>query len=307
MDDTKPWTYYNASHDKARRDMIFTLRGTQYRLNPEYHLEEVEDLGSIIHEQQVRFVHRSELYKSEAPRRIENVVDVIYSIDDSRIYSTVEIGYKEQSYDNINGREEFNFNNTYSTGSNVIEKKLSLISKYRADCYGIEFACQSRGNDSTDTSADKDVFFVYTQVQDGENSQRVLTIPEIPDVRGVMSPMVYNTQFTPMDCVWANEGFICMQSKKLTLRFASSTGNSELEVGDIKSMKQDIALQGPLFSCGTLQFICTDTDSDIDFNVPVRIESKGIIYTGFIQEAVFHYATEEAVKYKLFVKDIELC
>ena len=97
-----------------------------------------------------------------------------------------------------------------------------------------------------------------------------------------------------------------MQSKDLNLTFASSTGNSEVEIGG-ESMKRNFELHGSLFTCGVLQFTCCDVDSDLDENQLIKVESHGMIYTGFIQEAAFHYATEEAVKYKLLVKDIKLC
>ena len=304
MDAARPWTEYNASHDRARRDMIFTCDDTRYRVNHKFQLEACT--GEISHEQKVRFVHRSELYKADSPRRIEDVVDVTYSVDNSRIYSSIEIGYKEQTYDNINGRYEFNFNNTYSTGCTAFDKKLSLISKYRADSYGIEFTCQKRGSDSTDSASDKDIFFVYTQTVQEEDNQPTLVIPVVEDVKGVPSALVYNTQFTPVDCLLVNKDYICMQSKDLNLTFASSTGNSEVEIGG-ESMKRNFELHGSLFTCGVLQFTCCDVDSDLDENQLIKVESHGMIYTGFIQEAAFHYATEEAVKYKLLVKDIELC
>jgi len=41
--------------------------------------------------------------------------DLSYSVDTGVIYSSVNIGYDSKDYDSINGRDEFNFNNTYTT------------------------------------------------------------------------------------------------------------------------------------------------------------------------------------------------
>ena len=48
------------------------------------------------------------------------------------------------------------------------------------------------------------------------------------------------------------------------------------------------------------------SSEDGEGDTKVEIESGGILYRGFVEEAIFHYATNEAVKYKLIVKDIEL-
>lgn len=289
---------------KARLDTIFydedrhgCFFDTEYGLNQ----FDGDISGGLCDVQTIYFVHRSELFKEDAEvRRIKNCREVSYNVDSGSIYSTVNIGYDKHDYDGFNGRDEFNFNNTYSTGHTVNDKKLSLISKYRADCYGIEFAVQKRGQDTTDNESDNDVFFVLTQRENG-----VLVPDRSIVIQNAISDLVFNGAFSPMACIFANAGFIGMQAKNLHLEFASSFGNSNIIIGG-RPMSADIDLNDPLMTCGRLTFTTDEVDEPPRENDIVEVESGGILYRGFIDEAVFRYANNEAVKYKLIVKDIEL-
>lgn len=58
----------------------------------------------------------------------------------------------------VNGRYEWNFTNYYTTGIEVTDSKYELKSPLRADCYGIEFLADTRGQDTTDKDSDNDMF-----------------------------------------------------------------------------------------------------------------------------------------------------
>lgn len=252
--------------------------------------------------QGVVFVHRSELFNPQAPiHKLSNVRDVEYSVESSNIYSSVNIGYDKKDYQSINGRDEFNFNNTYSTGCTVSDKKLTMKSKYRADCYGIEFAAQKRGEDTTDSTSDNDVFFIYCKA----NESGVLVPDTTAVIENAISEDVFNGAFSPMACVDANAGYIGMQSSSLTLEFASSDGNSNIII-DERPMSSDIVISDPLMTCGTLDFSCVDVDDKIALNDIIEVHSNGITYRGFLKEVSFKYAKAETVKYKLIVKEVEL-
>mgnify|MGYP000684740180 FL=1 len=96
-----------------------------------------------------------------------------------------------------------------------------------------------------------------------------------------------------------------MQAKILHLEFASSVGNSSIII-DGQAMSDDIEINSPLMTCGRISFTTNEVDEPSSDNDLVEIESNGIVYRGFIEDAVFKYAKNEAVKYKLIVKDIEL-
>ena len=71
-------------------------------------------------------------------------------------------------------------------------------------------------------------------------------------------------------------------------------------------MSEDIDIDSPLMTCGLITFVTDEVDIPLGENDLIEIESGGILYRGFVDEAVFKYARNEAVKYKLIVKDIEL-
>lgn len=313
------WEKYNhPGYLKARMDTVFTIKrhdGEKYvyknyyfvsdpstivSYNPVEYEGDLENMGSPM--QKVYFVHRSEIFNHDANvKHIDHVRDVQYSVESSTIYSSVNIGYEKKDYETVNGRDEFNFNNTYTTGCSVTDKKLSLLSKYRADSYGFEFAAQKQGADTTDTTSDNDVFFAYcTKLEDG-------TI--VPDnsntIENAISDSVFNGVFSPMACVQANAGYIGMQSSNLHLQFASSDGNSEVVVDGV-AVSSDLDLSTPLITSGVVEFSTDDVDEPASFNDIVEFESNGVVYRGFVLEAKFRYGKVEAADYKLIVKEIEL-
>lgn len=267
-----------------------------------YYIGDVERNPGGLDSQTIYFVHRSEIFKADADvRKITNVKDVLYSVDLDTIFSSVVIGYEKKDYEGENGRDEFNFNNTYSTRHSVTEKTLNLISKYRADSYGIEFATQKRGQDTTDSSSDKDIFFVLAKKYNGE-----LMPDRSAVIKNAVSNRVFNGAFSPVACVMANAGYIGMQAEKLLLEFASSTGNSNIVI-DGKSMSGNIEIDNPLMTCGRVEFSTYETSEYSVANEIIEITSAGITYQGFVDEAMIRYATDEAPHYKLLVRKVEVC
>lgn len=247
------------------------------------------------------FVHRSEILNPDASiRKFKNVRDLKYGIDTSVIYSTITAGYDKKDYESVNGRDEFNFNNTYTTGCSVSDKTLSLLSKYRADCYGMEFAAQKRGADSTDSTSDKDVFFALCQATD----EGLLAPDTSCKIQNAASNELFNGEFSPMACIRANAGYIGLQADSLSLKFASSTGNSDISVGG-EPMTSDLELDTPLATCGTIEFTTDEVDDIADVDELIEVIHDGVIYRGFLKEVDIKYARTEAAKYKLIVKEIE--
>ncbi len=248
----------------------------------------------------VTFLHRSELFgESDSPRVIGYSRDLKYTVDSSAIYSSVTIGYEEQDYDSVNGRDEFNFSNTYTTGCSVSDSELSLLSKYRADCYGIEFAVLKRDEDTTDTDSDKDVFFV-----NADKSGTSLVVTRTLVVENALSDTVFNAAYSPMACVQANAGYIGLQASAMTLTFASSTGNSSIVI-DGQAMSDDITLGEGYATNGQVEFTTDEVDDIANVDELIEVEDSGITYRGYLLEVDVKYAATEAANYKLIVKEIE--
>lgn len=307
------WENYNdPSTNRPRTDTVFIETGTsegKAYIFPDsdvsfdftYVEYDITDEPEGSDDQTIYFVHRSELLRPDADvtpfRECRNLK---YSVDTSVIYSTVTVGYDKKDYESVNGRDEFNFNNTYTTGCTVTDKTLSLLSKYRADSYGVEFAIQKQTKDTTDTTSDQDVFFILCK-EEGGNLIADRSIP----VSNTISNQVFNAAFSPMACILANAGYIGLQADDLTLAFASSTGNSDVIVDGI-AMKDDIRLQSPVSTCGCIEFTTDEVEMRHRENDLIEVVSDGILYRGFLKEVDLQYSHIEAAKYKLIVKDIEV-
>lgn len=229
------------------------------------------------------FLHRSEVFASGEPTEIARVRDVAYSVNDGLLYSTVEAGYGKKEYGEIDGRLETNFTNYYATGYAVTDKKLSLVSKYRSDGYGIEFTARKAEAETTDSSSDEAVFFVKAE--------------EVDDV--LTYAVGNNAAYLPSYCIATNEAYIAAlgNGKAVTLEMTSSDGNNALS---------DVVIDAgtALFSAGELDFTTDSTDEPTDLNGLVAVEYGGYRYTGFISEATARYGKVNGMEYKLIVKTI---
>jgi hypothetical protein len=234
---------------------------------------------------EVQFVHRSEVFSDDYTKVIEYARDVKFGINDSLIYTEVDAGYSKKEYGEINGRLETNFTNYYASGYSATDKKLSLISKYRADGYGIEFTIRKgeKENETKDDKNDEDVFFVCAEVDSGT----------------LKYDASKNAAYSPAMCIANNAGFIAAfgNGAAVTLEMTSSDGNNELE--DIA-----IAAGTALFGIGELDFSTNDMVEPADLDGMVQLDHNGYRYTGFISEAKARFGRQNGMEYKLIVKDI---
>lgn len=234
---------------------------------------------------EVQFVHRSEVFDTSSVKEIERFRGVKYSVDDGIIYSEVNAGYGKKEYGEINGRLETNFTNYYSTGYSATDRKLSLVSKYRADSYGIEFTIRKgeKENETKDDKNDEDVFFLCAEMDSG-----ILKYTASK-----------NDAYAPAVCVENNAGLIAAMGngKAVTLTMTSSDGNNELE--DI-----DIEAGTALFSAGELEFTTDDMNEPAVLDGLVQLDYDGFRYTGFISEVKARFGRENGFEYRLIVKNI---
>ena len=235
-------------------------------------------------------------------------------------YSSLTVGYDKQEYEAECGRDEWNFSAQYTTGVDKFEKNLSLVSKYRADCYGFEFLAQERAKDTKDNKSDSTVFFAYCtkNIQEGETegsggdeeteiTQNVtLEIDRTGSViAGALSSDAFNGEYAPYLCAKANAAYIAAALCPMTLKFASFDGNTEVSIDGVKG-NANMQLNEQLFTLGEVQFSSADVDTKLDVNALYEVHSNGITYRGFLKEVSFRYAKAETVKYKLIVKEIEI-
>lgn len=234
---------------------------------------------------EVQFIHRSAVFSEGETKVIERVRDMKYSVNNGLIYTEVDTGYSKKEYGEINGRLEKNFTNYYSTGYASTDRKLSLISKYRADGYGIEFTIRKgeKDNETKDDKNDEDVFFLCATEEDG-----VLKYDASK-----------NDAYNPAVCVANNAAYIAAlgNGKAMTLTMTSSDGNNELE---------DITIDAgtALFSAGVLEFTTDDMVLPADWDGLVQTDRDGYRYRGFIGKCSARYGKPSGMDYELIIKDI---
>lgn len=270
--------------------------------------------------QTIYFVPRNEIFAGNKTVVLSNIRELNFSINTAIAYSSLTVGYEKQEYEAECGRDEWNFSAQYTTGVDKLDKKLSLVSKYRADCYGFEFLSQERAKDTKDNKSDNTVFFAYCVVKtkegetEGSRGDEETEITQSPTleidrsgctISGALSSDVFNGEYAPYLCAKANAAYIAAAKCPMTLKFASFDGNTDVSIDGIKG-NADLQLTEQLFTLGEVQFSSADVDTELDVNALYEVHSNGITYRGFLKEVSFKYAKAETVKYKLIVKEIEL-
>lgn len=270
-------------------DWFETVFGYIYVINEEYGI--------------IEFKHRAELFSTEAEIiELNDAVGFEYSSDQSVIYSSIVAGYDKKDYDSVNGRDEFNFNSTYTTGYNVTEKKLELKSPFRADSYGLEFLVTKRNQETTDNSGDKDIFFVKG-VRDGG----YLKPNRVPVIQNSITSTLINGEFSPMHCIGANREYISIMAPSLVLNFASTEGNGSIVIDGI-GMSDDLWLEDcEMLTAGQLKFTSGELNLPKDMNCLIRVKSNDYIYEGFIRQISFALERPEAVEYTIMIKTKTPC
>lgn len=256
----------------------------------------------VISGNEVTFIHRDKLFTNTVVKELgKRINDYELTVNDGLVYSSVKVGYDKQDYDSINGRDEFRFTNEFSTGLKLLDNTLSLISPYRADAYGIEFLVQKRGEDTTDSDSDNDVFFVSCD-QDGVNL-KLYRPYSAAQLSGLLSPeTMFNIQYSPRFMLEANKKYIGACTN--LLKFASSDGNSDVSINGVKET-DDFPIPERLFTVSEVEVSTSDIKAPSDLTGLVSFNNKGEIITGYIKELELNIAKEKAATYTLIVKDIK--
>lgn len=251
----------------------------------------------VIGEKSVSFVHRDSLFTDKTIKVLEDVTDFEFSVDSGKIYSRVNVGYDKVDYESVNGKDEFRFTQQYTTGLNLTDASLDLTSPYRADAYGMEFLAAKRGEDTTDSDSDNDVFMVGVTLSGG-----VYMLDRSTDIKGVINPStIFNGMYAHDSMIAANEGYLGSFSD--LLEFASSDGNSGVSINGVQ-LNSDVDISERLFTVGVMSVTTGDTDIPSDLSGVVEFEMSGKVYKGYVSEITLNIGRAESVTYELIVKSV---
>lgn len=177
------------------------------------------------------------------------------------LINNIKIGSPNQSYDDVNGKQEFNTTHEYSAPITRVAKDLNLVSVYRKDCYGIEFTrLNLDGKTTTDSDSDNDVFMIHIESSPRPDGFYHLDRSLNASATGLLTPStVFNLYLTPARALRRNGNYIRslfykLESKYLT--FQTSDKNDAVVAGGVAENAdiQIVSLDPALFSCNYLEF-----------------------------------------------------
>lgn len=236
----------------------------------------------------VRIEDLSYFYNKNVTIKLNNQVkNVKRSVATDYYYSSIELGYeKGGDYEEAFGLVEYNGQSNFATIIKRLRNTYSVLSKYRTDSYGCEFARRKPKltHENQDTRYDNDVFSF--DMKRGENSIFKLRnwqddFEQAPT--GTFSPeTAYNLRLSPFNCLLRHGWVIASGLTKYFsdyVRYISSTANSSLstkliggneyaENGDIINSE----LARPRYVPEFIEF-----EHEVDFDINQAIFGSSII------------------------------
>jgi hypothetical protein len=165
-------------------------------------------------------------------------------------FSKLKIGSPNQTYDDVNGKDEFNQTNQFTTPTKTAKSEKDFTTKLRTDSYGIEFTrLNLDGKSTTDSSSDNDTFMIdVVNTFSGTVADPITNVGSVnyydvfrftfpPAVAtGLLSPTtVFNMRLSPKRVMYNNGSFIrsCMFGNDANyINFASGVKNTNVVIDD---------------------------------------------------------------------------
>jgi hypothetical protein len=133
------------------------------------------NVGLSIKDKTVYIKAKKDYYTSDVIYSLGLVKDVSFELAEEFIFNNLKIGYPNETYDDVNGRDEFNQTQEYKTEITRIAKTLDLTGSWKAGPYAIEFArINLQGKTTTDASSDNDNFLIDVELQQVSGSVRAV-------------------------------------------------------------------------------------------------------------------------------------
>jgi len=146
------------------------IRRFQDPVNPQYIKTSMNDFFKALQhwgcglgiENDTLVIERHEyFFGKDISMHLGEVKDLEIVVAEDLEFNSIKVGYQNKTYDSINGKDEFNVTQGYTTPHTRIVKELDLVSPYRADMFGIELTrLKMFGKDTTDNIADNDTFMI---------------------------------------------------------------------------------------------------------------------------------------------------
>ena len=130
------------------------------------------------------------------------IKDAKFDFYEPLLANSIKLGYANQDYDDLNGRDEFNNTSEFKAPITRVNKLYDLTAPYRGDMFGIEFTrINLQGKTTTDNNSDNDVFMLdveydFTDADGIENYK--LRRPSFTSITGLIDPTgAFNIDLSP--------------------------------------------------------------------------------------------------------------
>jgi hypothetical protein len=156
---------------------------------------------------------------------VTGVKDYKRSVDNGNVYNSLRFGYRDNAYEEINGKCEFSTELEYAIETSGESKKLELVSAYRADMYGIDFTLINYdGKETTDSNSDNDTFVFHGQLVSQTPFRTYIPNRAYTDPSAMAASSAFNVALSPARCLRRQLRYIksLFQFSGSVLSFASS-------------------------------------------------------------------------------------
>lgn len=243
------------------------IKTTLFNFFQSYNVQLSLGMGEIM--SVVRLERKSFWVDYSDPIDLGEVSELVVKPATEYMFNRLRVGYQAKEYEDVNGRQEFNNTNQYTSPLTRISKELDLICPYRADCYGIEFIrINLEGKKTTDDSGDNDVFMIHVNsapiVDPVEGDVYELNRDLNPFATGLLEPSsVFNIFLSPRRCLDRNGAYIRSCFYKMdagSLTWQTTDKNRDLATtSPVVVEKANVVigtLADPLFTANILEFKC---------------------------------------------------
>jgi len=196
----------------------------------------IDDICLIIQNNTVRVEKKVDSFIPQEVIFLGDVDNIEREIVEKEHFSSIEIGYDfDGKYEEVNGLDEYNIKNSYSTCIDTTDNILKAISKVRADAYGITLAQLKPFEDfpKLDTAYDKENFLFDAKLITGNNYElRHWEDDFVDEPTGIFSPQTaFNLRLSPFNSLLRKGKTISCGLQKFPtemLKYSSTEGNSQL-------------------------------------------------------------------------------
>jgi hypothetical protein len=166
---------------------------------------------------QAMFIEKKEsAFQPIIQQALGEVTDLVVNTAKDFQFNVVKIGYPNTETEGVNGKDEFNVTQIYTSPITRVNKALELVSKFIASMYEIELTrINLDGKNTTDDNNDNRVFFLHVEknaTAGGAGEPPVyykLLRNTYASVTGLLNPIsAFNLELHPELCLYRHGNFL---------------------------------------------------------------------------------------------------